>query len=58
MICSHQETCSSSSNPMQYSMVFGSCDGEGGEGSTSAINCVKVLCDDHVNTVLDGLRLV
>ena len=59
MIRTYQETCSSSSsNPMQYSIVFGSRDGEDGEGSTSAINCVEVLCGDHVNTVLDGLRLV
>ena len=41
MIRTYQEICSSSNNPMQYSMVFGSCDGEDGEGSTSAINCVK-----------------
>ena len=57
MIRTYQETCSSS-NPMQYSTVFGSCDGEDGERSTSAINCLKVLCGDHVDTVLDGLRLV
>ena len=58
MIPTYKETFSSSSNPMQYSMVFGFFDGEDSEGSTSAINRVKVLCDDHVNTVLDGLRLM